>query len=115
MRAGSTEGCWARNVSALRVSSTCSRQITRPNSPSLSLREREPTEFVGQVLDRSPNLLSAGAFRLAEAELAPARIGLLDVGVVRPDRRREACAAVVRVGIVVEVHGGVDQHPVPLA
>src|SRR5262245_51275917 len=40
------------------------------------------------------HVLVACPFRLAEAELAPARIGLLDVGVVRPDRRREARAAV---------------------
>src|SRR5262245_1767215 len=55
------------------------------------------------------------AFRLAEAELAPAGVGLLDVVLVWPDGRRKAGAAVVRIGVVVEIHGGVDQHPAPFA
>src|SRR5262249_58402477 len=53
------------------------------------------------------------AFRLAETEFAPAGVGLLDVVLLRPHRRRETGAAVIRYGPVVEIHGGVDQHPAP--
>src|SRR5262249_58400147 len=55
------------------------------------------------------------AFRVAEPELAPAGIGLGDVVRLRPNRRGESGAAVVRIGIVIEVLGSVDQHAVPLA
>src|SRR5262249_572843 len=40
---------------------------------------------------------------LAESKLAPARVGLVDVIPVRPDRRREAGAAELRVRVVVEI------------
>src|SRR6266849_4003403 len=40
MRSASTSGRVARNARALRVSSTCSRQITRPRTPSLWLQPR---------------------------------------------------------------------------
>src|SRR5262245_65378353 len=58
---------------------------------------------------------SSSAFRLAEAELAPAGIRLLDVALLRPHGWRETGAAEVGVGVVVQVHGRVDQHPVPFA
>src|SRR5262249_58006657 len=63
----------------------------------------------------SPLGLFTRAFGFAEAELAPAGVGLRDVVLVWPDGRREAGAAVIRIGVVVEIHGGVDQHPAPLA
>src|SRR5215470_16736903 len=55
------------------------------------------------------------ARRLPQSKLAPARVSPVDVVLVRPDRRRKAGAAELRIGIVVEVHGGIDQHPVPFA
>src|SRR5262249_11255492 len=52
---------------------------------------------------------------LVETKLAPARLGGLDIVRRRPDGRRVACAAEFGIGVVVEVDGRVDQHPVPLA
>src|SRR5262245_44520 len=75
----------------------------------LSVAGRDWTDFIGTV----PG--SSSAFRLAEAELAPPGIRLIDVVLLRPYGRREAGAAEVGIGVVVQIHGGVDQHPVPFA
>src|SRR5262249_58354633 len=45
---------------------------------------RRDRDFIGTAPAAAP------AFRLAGTELAPARVGLRDVVVVRPHRRREA-------------------------
>src|SRR5258708_7832746 len=55
------------------------------------------------------------ALRLLQAELGPARHRGVDVLLLRPDLGREARAAKLGIGVVVEVHGGVDQHAIPLA
>src|SRR5207237_1062754 len=53
--------------------------------------------------------------RFVQPELGPARHGGVDVLLLRPDLRWEARAAELGVGVVIEIHRGVDQHAVPLA
>src|SRR4029077_21245920 len=50
-----------------------------------------------------------------EAVLVPAALDALPVLRGRPHRRRIAVAVVVRLRLEVEIDGGVDQHPAPLA
>src|SRR5215470_13721837 len=58
--------------------------------------------------------LAMSAERL-EPELAPAPRNRGNVGFARPHFWWEARAAEIGVGVVVEVHRGVDQHSIPLA
>src|SRR5262249_53410905 len=55
------------------------------------------------------------ALRLAAPELAPARIGSVDVSLVPPDRRRGGGAAPLWVPVGIAIDGGVDQHAIPLS
>src|SRR5512142_580617 len=57
----------------------------------------------------------SAVLRLLQPELGEAGVGGVDVLLVGARRRREARAVEILVRVVVEVHGGVDQHPVPLA
>src|SRR5580692_125946 len=68
MLSGSTAGCLARKSSALPVSSTCSRQMTRPNSPSLLPQPRMSKRSVTK-----PNSLStrAGVMQVGLSLLEP--------------------------------------------
>src|ERR1700756_3023806 len=80
-----------------------------------SLRPADAKVTACSVMGMASVLVRLFAFRLSEPELAPAGISLGDVVRLRPNRRRESGAAVVRIGIVIEVLGSVDQHTVPLA
>src|SRR5262245_38697103 len=60
-------------------------------------------------------LLGLVPLQLVEAKLTPALARGLDILLLGPDCRRKARAAKFRVGVVIEVHGGVDQHPIPFA
>lgn len=53
---------------------------------------------------------SSVAGRFAQSELKNTRMGSLRIAFFWPYHRRETGAAEIRVRIVVEVHGGVDQH-----
>src|SRR5476651_2071334 len=64
---------------------------------------------------RSARSTDATLLALVEAEFRPARLRRSDILVGWPDLGRKTRAAQVRVGVVVEVHGGVDQHAVPFA
>ena len=54
-------------------------------------------------------------FLLIEAQFAPARLHRIEIFLRRPHRRREARAAEIGIGVVVEIEGGVDQHAIPFA
>src|SRR5262249_53770946 len=72
-----------------------------------SLRAALPS----RLRTRAPTLFR---IHLVETKLAPARLRSLDIVRRGPDGRRVACAAEFGIGVVVEVDGRVDQHPVPL-
>src|SRR5689334_18424127 len=55
------------------------------------------------------------AVRFFQPELVPPRRRGVDVGLIRPNLGREARTIQLGVGVVIEIHRGVDQHPVPLA
>src|SRR4029079_14316327 len=91
---------------------TCTPSPRPPWSQWLmNLMLRDATAFMNQ----SPRAQILRVLRILESQFAPARHGGVDVFLLRPDLGREARAAELGIGVVVEVHGGVDQHAVPLA
>src|SRR5262249_24986427 len=76
----------------------------RPKSPTRRAKARHPPRRRGGILPQ----------RL-QPELAPPPRYRGDIRFARPDLWREPRAPKIRVRVVVEIHGGVDQHPVPLA
>src|SRR6266705_1899709 len=70
-----------------------------------------------RALNRPARSLSRALLppRFVEAEFAPARFDCVDIFRRRPDQRRKPRAVEFGIGIVIEIHGGIDQHAIPFA